>query len=82
MTALSLPTASRTGSSLWRPLGIVAILLLWEGAARLLAGSYILAGPIAILGYLLDNAGLMSRALLVTLEAAAWGFVWGNLAGT
>jgi sulfonate transport system permease protein len=62
------------------PISIIVVLIGWELVARAMAGSYILAGPLAIIAYLSANAGLMSRALLTTLEAAAWGFLWGNLA--
>lgn len=62
------------------PASILAALIGWELIARALAGSYILAGPIAIAAHLGENAVPLGRALLVTLEAAAWGFLWGNLA--
>ena len=60
--------------------GALAAVALWELAARWLAGSYLLAGPVDVLRYLQANSGLMTRALAITLENAAWGFVAGNLA--
>jgi len=64
-----------------RVVGILAALLAWELAARVLEGSYLLAGPVAVAQWLAANAGLVARALLVTLEAAALGFLIGNLVG-
>ncbi len=63
-----------------RALNTLLLLALWEAAARAMAGSHLLAGPVAVAGYLWQNSGLMGRALAVTLENAAWGFVLGNLA--
>ncbi|QPM89949.1 ABC transporter permease [Pseudooceanicola algae] len=60
--------------------GLLAVVVLWEIAARLNAGSFVLAGPGAIAVYLWDNAGLLGRALAASLHSAAWGFLWGNLA--
>jgi sulfonate transport system permease protein len=62
--------------------GISALiaLVLWETIARLNAESFVIAGPIAVLVYLSDNAGLVARATVATLSAAVWGFLWGNLA--
>jgi ABC-type nitrate/sulfonate/bicarbonate transport system permease component len=51
---------------------------MWEALAHLFAGAFVLAAPSAILLYLIDNAGLMARALGVTLSNAAAGFVLGN----
>jgi ABC-type nitrate/sulfonate/bicarbonate transport system permease component len=61
-------------------LGSIAALLLWELAGHLLAGRYVLAPPSAIAAYLIENFGLMARALWVTLSNAAVGFVIGNVA--
>lgn len=61
-------------------LGVVLVLVLWELAARALAGAWLLAGPSEVAGYLVSHAGLMGRALAATLANAAWGFLWGNLA--
>ncbi|SIO54509.1 ABC-type nitrate/sulfonate/bicarbonate transport system, permease component [Rhodovulum sp. ES.010] len=61
-------------------LGVLVLVLGWELAARALAGAYLLAGPSDVLAYLAGNAGLMGRALRVTLAEAAAGFVIGNLA--
>lgn len=60
-------------------LGIVAALAVWEGAARALEGTYLLAAPADILRYIIENAGLMARAAWVTGQSAAWGYLWGNL---
>lgn len=58
--------------------GIASLLLLWELAARVFAGAYLLAGPVEILAYLSSHAGLMGRALQETLGNAALGFLAGN----
>ncbi len=73
-------TASPPVSLPGRGLGLAVLLLAWEGVARVNAGSYIVAGPVAVLRYGWENAGLLSRALAVTVQNAAWGFLWGNLA--
>lgn len=61
-------------------LGPVIAVLVWEFTARALADAFVLAAPTAITGYLIENAGLMMRALGATLGNAAAGFVLGNLA--
>lgn len=61
-------------------LTVLVLLLLWEGAARLLSGAYVLAAPSEILLTLVDDAGLLLRALGVTGATALVGFVLGNLA--
>jgi len=66
-----------------RPLPIVWALLalmLWHAAAVLSPGSVVFAGPLSILGYMLENAGLLMRATAATTLNALWGFMWGNLA--
>ena len=63
------------------PLSAVGALAAWELLARALAGSYLLAGPVDVTLWILDNAGLLGRALAVTLHEAALGYLWGNLAG-
>jgi ABC-type nitrate/sulfonate/bicarbonate transport system permease component len=60
--------------------GLVLILAAWELAAQALAGAYLLAGPVEVVAYLWQNAGLMGRALAETLGNAAAGFALGNLA--
>ncbi|MEM7720943.1 MAG: ABC transporter permease subunit [Pseudomonadota bacterium] len=55
-------------------------LVIWELIARLLSDAFVLAAPSAIALYLIENAGLMFRALGVTLSNAALGFILGNLA--
>ncbi|WP_235441728.1 ABC transporter permease [Rhabdonatronobacter sediminivivens] len=76
--AVRLPRLSREGAQAVG--GALAALVLWELAARGLAGSYLLAGPVDVARYLQANSGLMGRALAITLENAALGFVAGNLA--
>ena len=72
--------AVRVGPFAWRVLGVVGLLLAWEALARLNAGSYVLAGPVAVAIHGVEHAGLLGRALRATLANAAWGFLWGNLA--
>ena len=69
------PTRAITGA-----LAILALLIGWETAARLTAGAFIIAGPLEIALHLWTHAGLIARALASTVEAAAWGFLIGNLA--
>ncbi|XDB00130.1 ABC transporter permease subunit [Sulfitobacter sp. LCG007] len=61
-------------------LSCLGLLALWEIAALGLGTSYVIAGPLEVLSYLAENRALMMRALSVTLESAAAGFVFGNLA--
>ena len=77
-TATDIPDPPRQGLRV--ALGILAALVAWELLARVMEGSFLLAGPVAIVAYLADNAGLMMRALGVTLWSASLGFVFGNLA--
>lgn len=58
----------------------VLLLALWQAVADLAAGSYLIAGPVEVMGWLSANPGLIGRALSVTLVNAAWGFLAGNLA--
>ncbi len=58
----------------------LGLLLAWHLAAQALAGSHMLAGPLDVAVYLATHHALMGRALIVTLENAAWGFLAGNLA--
>ncbi|MEX3015451.1 ABC transporter permease [Gymnodinialimonas hymeniacidonis] len=60
--------------------GPMLALIAWEALAHLFASAFVLAAPSAILLYLIDNAGLMARALGVTLTNAAAGFLIGNVA--
>lgn len=62
-----------------RWIGLAAFLGLWQGLA-LLAGGWLLAGPVGVLEWLAAHPGLTARATAVTLTNAAWGFVLGNLA--
>lgn len=61
-------------------LGVAVLLVLWHIAASALTGSYMLAGPTAVINYLIAEHALIGRALAVTLQNAAWGFLAGNLA--
>lgn len=81
MTAATLdarPTRSATG--LATTLGLALVLVGWELAARVLTDAFVLAGPSQIALYLIENRGLMGRALAETLTNAAAGFALGNLA--
>jgi sulfonate transport system permease protein len=61
-------------------IGLLLLFLGWEALARSLADTYLLAGPVQILGYLIDERALMARALTATLGNALAGFVIGNIA--
>ncbi len=61
-------------------LGVLFILALWQAAAMGLAGRYMLAGPVEVVQHILTHHALLGRALWVTVQNAAWGFVAGNLA--
>jgi len=79
MTATAIPAArSARQPSAW--IGVVLLIALWEGAAHLLTGAFVLAAPSEVLLYLFNDWRLMGRALGVTLLNAAAGFVIGNLA--
>lgn len=60
--------------------GILALVIAWELLGRAAAGSFLIAAPSQVVAYLWANAGLVGRSLGVTLQAAGWGFVFGNLA--
>ncbi len=78
MTALA---REQWPAAMGRVLASVAfVLVLWHLAALSVAGSYMLAGPVAVAQYLLENSSLIWRALVVTAQNAAWGFMAGNLA--
>jgi ABC-type nitrate/sulfonate/bicarbonate transport system permease component len=59
---------------------LLAVLVAWEVAGRLLAGAYVLAPPSQVAAWLAANPGLLGRALAETLGNAAAGFLLGNLA--
>lgn len=63
-------------SVLWLAVALIA----WEALDRALHDSVLVAGPIAILVHLMDNAGLLARATAETARNAVLGFLWGNLA--
>jgi len=77
-SGLAVRAGGGRGAGPWA--GVTLLLLGWELAARLLDGSFVLVGPVDVLGYLAGEWGLMSRALGVTLANAAAGYVIGNLA--
>jgi len=77
-SGLAVRAGAGRGTGPWA--GVILLLLGWELAARLLVGSFVLVGPVDVLGYLAREWGLMSRALGVTLANAAAGYVIGNLA--
>ncbi len=74
--ALNVPGGSGRATAL----GLLSVLIGWELATRALSGSYVLAAPSDVALYLVENRGLMARALGETLGNAAVGFVIGNLA--
>ena len=59
---------------------IVGALVLWEALSRLPGAAFLIAGPVQVTSWLGANAGLVTRAMAVTLKAAALGFIAGNLA--
>ena len=59
---------------------MVALVVVWKLGAQLLAGSFVLAPPTEVLVSLVQNAGLLSRAFLVTGRDALPASVLGNLA--
>ena len=61
-------------------LAAVAALVLWEGLSHLPGAAFLIAGPVTVVHWIVANAGLVARAMAVTLKAAALGFLWGNLA--
>ncbi len=78
--AVARPAAQGLPPSLRRALTGLVALALWELAARALAGSFLLAGPVEVALYTVEHAGPLSRALGVTLAEAAAGYLIGNLA--
>lgn len=58
----------------------LAALTLWEALSHLPGAAFLIAGPVEVMSWLIANAGLVARATAVTLQAAALGFLWGNLA--
>jgi ABC-type nitrate/sulfonate/bicarbonate transport system permease component len=81
MTALAAPALpARLPRGAGATLGVLAVIALWEVAARALTGLYVLAAPSEVVAWLVENRGLMARALGVTLTNAAAGFVIGNAA--
>ncbi|MCF3972771.1 ABC transporter permease [Paracoccus salsus] len=61
-------------------LGLMLLFAGWSLLAMALADTRVIAGPIQVAGWLAGNAGLIGRALAVTLTNAAIGFLAGNLA--
>ena len=79
MTAPAVGTPAPTRSGARRGVGtavvLVAVLLVWEAAARALSGAYVLAAPSEIAVTMWTDADLLWRALLTTGRAALIGFV-------
>ena len=63
-----------------RGVSIVLFLFAWESIAKAYPDSFVVAGPVAIIGYIDAHQTLLGRALAATFSSAAWGFLWGNLA--
>ncbi|MGZ2255908.1 ABC transporter permease [Roseobacter sp. A03A-229] len=61
-------------------LAVLGALAIWELLALALDGSFLLAGPVGVLSHIAEHAALLGRALMATLQSAALGFLWGNLA--
>lgn len=61
-------------------ISIALFIYVWEAIAQARAGSFVVAGPSAILSYYEHHSSLLSRAFTTTSVVAAWGFLWGNLA--
>jgi len=81
MSSLALSTAPAGDRAGWGTgIGLLLVLVGWEVAGRALTGAYVLAAPSQILAWLVENSGLMGRALAATLGNAVAGFVLGNLA--
>lgn len=59
--------------------GAILAVLTWHGFAILLDGQFILASPLAVINHIIENFGLLWRALMATLESAAIGYILGNL---
>ncbi|WP_421723473.1 ABC transporter permease [Bauldia sp.] len=60
---------------------LIGIVVLWDVVSRtILAGQYVLAGPVDIVARLWTDAPLYGRALEITLYEAALGFLFGNTA--
>ena len=53
---------------------------MWEALSHLPGALFLVAGPLEVVWWLAANGGLVSRALAVTVRAAALGFLCGNLA--
>lgn len=79
--ALDLPLLHSAPRATRAALSLLAVLGAWELLAQALAGAFLLAGPLDVSRYLIAHAGLLVRALSVTLQEAVMGYLWGNLAG-
>lgn len=78
--AIVAPPRTRRAARRDTAIAIVVLLVVWEIGARLLTGAFVLAAPSEIVVALVENAGLLWRAFLVTGQAALAGFVIGNVA--
>ncbi|MEM1075086.1 MAG: ABC transporter permease subunit [Pseudomonadota bacterium] len=61
-------------------LSVAVILVVWELLARSLAGTYTVAGPVAVGSHIVANVSVLLRALVATLKSASLGYLCGNLA--
>lgn len=61
-------------------IGVTVAIVIWHGFALLLEGQFILASPFSVVTYIFHNSGLLWRALWATLESAAIGYFFGNIA--
>ncbi len=69
-----------TQRKIWQLVGALSFLAMWQALALVNAGSFVIAGPVAVMRHILDNVGLLGRATATTLTAALSGFLLGNLA--
>ena len=79
------PLRRRLWSAAWPKLLAIGIaLVVWQGVALArLWPDYVLPGPTVVLGRLVDEIGGIElwRAVAITLQRAAWGFVVATLIG-
>ncbi|MGQ0563512.1 MAG: ABC transporter permease [Gemmobacter sp.] len=75
-----LPSGKRAGVRGGTALAVLATLALWPALSLLPGADLLVAGPVEVTAWIAGNAGLVTRAMSVTLQAAALGFLCGNLA--
>lgn len=73
-------TASFAPSALPSLFAAFVILALWQALASATAGMFVFAGPLAVMGAIAEEGSLLLRSSAITLQAAAIGFVIGNVA--